>query len=323
MTIQNLIEGAQRSFPKARHAELIKDIDVVQKRFSRETLLLEKEGSLASPSTTLSWDLPSDFIELADKDSIQLYNSDGDPLYLGQLEIEAVIDNGHITFYSTTTTTIDNMPSSVDSAYIRYRYVAPDVDEYTDTLTIDESFHEGIEAGVMERLYARYPTIPLLNEPGAAGQIFRHDTNMISYWKGVYTENRINAKKYRNSKRNTFTEFSNYPFAGRFELIKRGYVSSTTTIFPTTLGYSKYVKVTVTSPSTVTIGNNWGWTTTPTGSVTGSTLTLASADSEFTETMVVKNANYSRRHARTDATAWTFDLPSSFTTYSFELVELS
>jgi len=328
MTILNIIERAKITFPQASHSELLKDIDTVQKRFSEKTLMLEKEGELASPSTSLEWSLPSDFLELSDRDSIELYDSNGNPLYLKNLQIWYTIDTGVITFYSTSGSTITSIPSSVDTVYMRYKYRSGTIDEVTDSLTIDEDFHEGIESGAMERLYVRYPTLPILTrgkegDSGIAiGGMMRHDMNMIQYHRSIYDRATIDARKRRNSKRGTYSDVQSYPFAGRFELIKRGKLSGATTILPVSLGYDNYLKVTCTSPTTVTIGTSWGWTTTPTGVISSGTLTLTSASSEFTETMMVQSP-YSMRHSRSSATTWVFTLPSSYTNCVIYLTEPS
>jgi hypothetical protein len=322
MTILNIVERIKLTFPQASIPEILKDIDFVQKKFSEKTYILEKEGELASPSTTTEWSLPSDYLELSDSQAMELYDSNGNPQYLRDLQIWYSIDTGTIKFYSTSdSVTITDM-SSVDSIYMRYKYKAPAIDEYSDSLTIDEEFHDGIESGVMERLFARYPTIPVFDGQGKLVSM-RNDMSMIGYHKNEYNSATVRARQRMNSKKNTYSDLQSYPFAGKFELIRRGKLSVATTIVPVSLGYLDYLKVTCTYPSTVTIGANWGWTTTPTGAIVGNTLTLTSASSEFTESMIVEKANYSMRHSRSSATTWVFTLPSSYTNLSFCLTEPS
>ncbi len=249
MNLQNLVEGVEQVFGESRRTQIIKEFDIAQKALCSEAGLIEESGSLSDVTSYISWSLPSSFVEL---NKVDFYNSDGDPLYKADLDIDFEVYDGKIHFFSRTTTPISTMPSSIAYIVLRYNRMPSDLSDINSTVDIDEVEYPAMEAHVFERMYSKFP-VPIGSD--REGNVIKAiDHRSLRYWGDKYYKLKIEAKKRKNSLDNTERDAVFYESAGQAYFLRRSKESSISaiTIPSYTTLYSKYVRFTATSPSTLT-----------------------------------------------------------------------
>ena len=317
MTTQTIVEAVLQHFPNLGITDILIEIDRVQKLLASETESLTTTGQLSSPSTNTVWDLPSNCkivtgIEMYDSDDMELYLTDDDVL----LTYEII--NETIAFYSLEEESLTGLPSAIDSIYIDYIKIPTTIDAEDDTLELAEQLHQGILSGVLQNLYARIPSLPT---PDGLIRDFRS----VTYWRGEYDRYRIIGKRLANDNKDKIERSYVYDVLGNPVPIrrqKRSDLTGSISVSPLLYIYSKYLKFTAVSPSTITIVTQFGWTTeiaTPT--ITDNVITVLS-DSEFTATMFA-HPSIGINYERVDADSWTFDVYDNWGTLVVEIYELS
>ena len=288
MIVSQLVESILQSFPQVTRKQIILDLDTAQKNFVLETKFSRKTGSLSSISTNTGWTLPTDFYELVD---VLCYDLNDNPVFLSDEDLAYEIEFGKFFIYSLTSTPITGVPASISTILIDYIYKPPTLSVETDSLSIDEEFSEALEAKVLSKYFAKFLTETLTRD----GRIVKvYNLQSASYWNTQYLVYVMNAKKKINNlnKRSESDEGAKqYRFAGRFELPRRikDSTSSTVVIGGITATYTKYLRIRVTDPSTVTeLQTPIGYTITTYAYSSGTTLTIDAPSGTFslTDTMI-------------------------------------
>lgn len=287
MTVKNIIEQVQTVFPKIGKTQIIKSIDYAQKKYAGEIGLLRKTGTLSSPSSNITWTLPTDCKQVID---ILFYNSNDMPLYMDDLGLSYEIVFGKITFINDDGTKLSNLPTTVDSAYIVYEHYPSTVDGEDDSLDIDEELHDAIVAWVMKDYHSKYPVEVMTND----GVIMTKDWRAVSHWQGEYMyylkTGRMRAEADQDGvdsqpKMNSL----GYPIITRRQKITSG---SSVSVTPLSETFSKYIRFTAVSPSTVSIDEQFGWDSTiPTPSVSSGTIEVTGSAVFSASTFVNPNQN--------------------------------
>lgn len=282
MTVQNAIERIRRIFPKAGIQEIVKELDIAQEEFVDETQTLFETVTLSSPSSNVVWSLPSDFNEV---DRLDFYNSSDNPLYVGDdIYIDWDVEDDKIFFRGSDSTNITGLPSSVSTAYLRYFKKPDSIGGESGTFTVNSRYHEGIVARVISKLMHFYPTLQL--EGGTA-----IDFRSVSSWNSVWEKY---LRKARSDKKSGYSDepmtVQNYQFAGDFYKQKRVKDLSGGSVSGTLVGFSKYVKLTAISPSTLTVGTPIGFSGVSAAMNSG-TIEVTSSASFSANTFVHPNQN--------------------------------
>lgn len=189
MTLENIVEQVQQLFPNIQQAQILKEIDIVQKEFVEETGLLEAEGQLEGIDENTMWQLPSDFKVLK---RIDYYDVQGYPLDPEGMSYD--IERGNIYFKSTTGEVLLQMPENLVYIVLQYLKVPGNITALTSVLDIPQEFHNAILAKTIERMYARFP-VDVLTKDGPAKM---KDWSAVQYWKGEYRNFVIRAKQQAN-----------------------------------------------------------------------------------------------------------------------------
>lgn len=299
MTVNQIVESILQSFPQAQPKQILLDIDTAQKNFALESGLLRKKGLLSSISTNTAWLLPNDFNSLID---VLIYDGNGVSTTLEERNLAYEIELGKFFIYSLTSTTITGVPAAIATIYLDYAYKPSTISGLTDTLTIDEEFHEGIEAKVLSKYFAKFP----INSVDGNGQVVSYyNVAMAKYWSDV-AQSYINKAKRKIAMQNVRSQSNHgamqYQYAGKFTLPRRTddtAYSSTVNVSSLSEAYSKYARFNATDPTTVTeaitpigytitsesySGGNELTINAPSGTFSLTALQIESSDPEFVKT---------------------------------------
>ncbi len=297
MTIQQHVQEINQIFPKLLHSQIIKDLDVAQKKFIEETFYLESYYSLNGLSANTSWLLPPVFNGLKE---VLLYDINGNPLYISDYQMAYEIEFGYLFFKSLTDTPLTAIPTGIAYIYVAFYLKAQPLTSLISEYSVNDEHVDGIVAKVYKDYYAKFPVEIMVQRGVTAGEIIHtRDFNAVKYWASVEVENRVMAKRWVNRKNDT-TDGSaiNYGMAGNFVLPLRTMQMGVGTLQPLGNLFSKYFKFTATNGIPIVSNYSFGWTTLPTitysvnaGNTHPDVFTIASADSEFTSTMVADSNN--------------------------------
>lgn len=315
MTVQNMVEEVRQVFPDLKESQVLKKIDFSQKKYAAEIGILKKSGQLTDIDSNITWTLPTDCKEVID---ITFYDSDDMPLYMDDLGLCYEIVFGKLTFLNGDQTALSNLPSTISYAYIDYVYNPDDIDDVTDSLEVDEELHEYVLADVWRGLYASFPVDTLTRE----GIRTVRDWNAVRYWQGEYKEGVKKGRMRVAVGKDAVDGDVKLDVLGNPIRLARQRISTTTTIDVSGLRaiFSKYIRFTAVSPSTITIAEQFGWTTaiaTPT--ILSNVITVASS-AEFSATMTAIT-NIGIRHERTSTSAWEFEVYDNWGTLQVEIYE--
>lgn len=216
MTTLQIYESIKQIFPKLLESQIIAEMNHAQDKFARTTQILKKVGVLKTITTKVSWDVPSEVVELYE---VELYDGNGIALDKINVNIDWVVDGRKLIFYDTTSAAlITSIPTSISEIWTRYSYLPTTLALVGTALTIDTQFTEAVLAGALESLYGRMPVS--LGTDNAGNSILRIDFNAVKYWASKYKTIEIEAKKWINSLDSTPSRTRNYQFAGYFTLPK-------------------------------------------------------------------------------------------------------
>lgn len=293
MTIKNSVETIKQIFPNVMDQQVIKDLDKAQKEFIDETFYLETYYSLTGISTNTVWSLPPIFNKLKE---ILFYDSNGNPLYKGDLDIDYEIEFGNLYFKSVTAEPLIQMPNQIGSIYVGFFLKPQPLNSLISSYSVNDEHVNAIEAKVYKDYYAKFP-VDVMTRTGDV--IKTRDFTAVRYWQGEEINGRINAKRWINNKNNSNTEGEviNYGMGGKFQLPLRRIQSGAGTLQPLGNLFSKYFKFTAVNGIPIISSYSFGWTTLPTVSYSvglgthPNIFTITSADSEFTSTMVSDSNN--------------------------------
>jgi len=318
MTLANMFETVREAFPSLKEMQFVKEADLAQKEFCAETNILTTSGLLSDPTTNITWTLPTDCKQVR---AVDFYDTNGMALDIEDLEIAYQIIFGKITFVHTDGQTIlTGLPSSVAYAYVDYVKRPDDLSAITNTLSIPEDLHEAIQAKIFEKLYSLY-NVDIVTPQGSV--IKAKDWGAVRYWNGKYEKLKREAKRHASVEQDA-TDYSRIKrnVLGEPEGVPRQRLSTTNAINISALRsiYSKYIRFTATSPSTITIVEQFGWSSTlATPTITNNVITLLSS-AEFTNTMFVR-PNQGINYSMVDTSTFTFDVYDNWGTLAVEIYE--
>jgi len=316
MTVQKATEEIQKIFPDLGYTEIWSQLDSAQKELNDDTKTLWAIGQLSTPSSNTGWSLLSDFLQLED---ILLYDSDGEPVYMGDFSYAYEITNSKFYIYSLTSTPITGLDASISTAYISYRKRPTSITSNSSSFLLPEDHHRGILASAYHKLFMLYPVDQIIN-----GTVIKaRDYRASQLWEKEYEKQKraIKRNKYPD---NIHAAAQNYQFAGKFELPRRVKdILSASALPPISSLYSKYARWTLTYPTTVTeIAAPSGYSGTVTAAIATNQLTITSTVADFTN---VADWNANQEDIQIDSfssTQWVFNLPtSSWGAIRFEIFE--
>lgn len=319
MTTQSAMEEIHELFPNQTDTAIYRDLDSAQKEFANATKVLTAIGSLSDISTNFAWALPSDCIEVYD---LRAYDSNYEPVHLGEEQLNWEIENGKLYIYSLSSTAISAVPTAITYIYIHYKKSPSTVSSSSSSFTVNEKYHKGVVAKVLSEYFAKYPTLPI--QGGMA-----RDWNAVNYWQGIYNQHRLEAKRDANNAQYSGSGDSiYYPFGGKFELPMRDYdTSASTTTVAGLVGlssvYSKFVIISaVEGESTGTNLGQYGYTGTITCAISTNTITITSTASDFGVYVDCERSNNDINWTRTDASTITLSAYTGWTRTKILVYEL-
>ena len=318
MKTQNIYEVVHRIFPDVPQQQIIKDLDIAQKKFSSYTGELTTRGQLSSISTNVAWSLPSDFKRLTD---VVFYDSSGNPLYMGDFNYGYQIEFGKFYIYSLTSTPITGLDDGIDTAYIHYVKNPTTLTGVSSTLEIPTEYRDALVSDILEHYYSMYP-VPIGTKDGQI--ISAINIQAASYHRSKYKEIKIQAKRDYNL-REKHDEAKIYQYAGKFEQPRRtddASLGSTTTTQVTAITdlYAKYVAYTFNNLGTVTETVPQVGYSTVSGTVAGNTFILTSTAEFGLDTTVIVNNN-DVTYSYDSSSQITFTLPAGWGTIAVEIYE--
>lgn len=287
MILKNYVEAVKRIFPDASYQEIVKQFDLSQKKFCRETKILQDTAELSTPATNIAWALPSNFEAL---DRVDYYNEDGYPLYDGvNFDLGYDIANGYIRFKSFNGNVLDGgLPSDIDSVFIAYRKKPSGLTSISSSWTIEEDYRDYVKHDVIAQLYLTNPVIVLDRNGNAIKAI---DSTSSARHLSLYKLG-VNATiKERNIDGDmSHYEAINYNFAGQQTIKKYQKPSSAGSILSASTAlraiYSKYAKIILENPNSYTLedgsfGFDGTWTDSWSVISGGDQLVLTSDQNDF------------------------------------------
>jgi len=325
MNLRPYIESVRKIFPGIGFTEIILQFDVSQKKFCRETKILKYDAELDDVDSEISWDLPSDFLELY---RVDYYNSDDDPLY--NVFIDWEIEHDTLYAKSTTLTVLDGrLTEGIDSCIINYYRKPTGITSLTSSWTVDEDYRDYVKSDVLAELYSSN-RIETLDRNGKA--VFLINSREADRHAKKYRDGVIKTKRQKNMNGdNRPMVAENYDFAGKVYQPKRQKPASTgSTLAASTVMstiFSKYVQFTAENPSTLTetagkFGFSGAFIDDFTAITDGDTLVLTSASNDFTDGVTqVVITNGDAEHKIDSPTQMTFTFWDAWSTVTFELWE--
>ena len=198
MILQRICERIQREFPQVKIAEIVEDLNEIQKDFCIETEILKKSGDLTIVAATVTYTLLTEFSDL-DK-ILRVDFLDANSKFLeGEDTLKMDIKpNGTITFYDYYGQTITEIPSGISTIRFYYSYVPATLVSGTLSASpaIPDQLHDGLIHGELARLYSRFPVIAKTFSDGSTAQV--KDFSSVQYNEAKYKEYVIKAKKLAN-----------------------------------------------------------------------------------------------------------------------------
>jgi hypothetical protein len=310
-----MVEEIRQVFPDLKEAQVLKKIDFSHKKYATEIGILKKSGQLTDISSNITWTLPTDCKEVID---ITFYDSSDMPLYMDDLGLCYEIVFGKLTFLNEDQTALSNLPSDITYVYIDYVYNPATIDDVTDSLEVDEELHEYVLADVWRGIYASFPIDTLTRE----GVRKVRDWGAVRYWKDEYRDG-VKKGKMRAAVNKDATDGDvKLDTLGNPIRLARQRISTSTLVEVSGLRaiYSKYIRFTAVSPSTITITEQFGWTTTIATPTVASNIITVVSSAEFSATMTAIT-NIGIRHERTSTSAWEFEVYDDWGTLQVEIYE--
>lgn len=214
MIVLRAVEEAKSIFPSLLEKQFLEYLDSSQKMLAEESgAILTDRGQLADIHTNTAWTLPANALKIID---VVMYDSSNNPLYLSDYNYAYEIEFGNFYIYSKTSTPITGLDAGISTVYLEFEKKATTVNSLTSTFDIPEPFHNGILAGMYQRLFSLYPVTQVIN----GNTVVARDYRAVQNFEREYIKTRRRLKQSLN-KDGTFKESQTYPFAGKFELVRR------------------------------------------------------------------------------------------------------
>jgi len=310
-----LIESIQQVFPNVSRNQIRLDLDSAQKLFADETGTILVKGSLSTPATNVAWDLPTGFVELKE---FLMYDADGNPVYLEDLNYKYEIDLDK--FYVYTKTSIPLTGLDCTYAYIIYTALPDTLSTESISMDITEHYRDAVESYVLAKYFRKFK-IPMVSN----GQVVEaFDPRMSQLHSQEYEKLRIKAKRSFNSRIKTDNNPLYYSDPGLYYLPKRINDSTTgTTVSISGIAelYTKYAYYKITSGASGEQAAvlKTGYSTIVC-SVTGDVIALESS-AEFDEESIILINNWDASWIRNNSSEIVITAPSGWTNISFEIYE--
>ena len=315
-TLQS-IESIQQIFPNLSRNQIRLDLDIAQKLLASETGEIKTRASLSNISTNFAWALPSGFIGIED---LVFYDSDNNPKYPSDFHYKYEIELGKLFIFTTESTPITGLDSSISSAYIHYRELPATLTTESTSMEMAEQFRDACESYVFGKYFAKFPVEMFSN-----GQIIKAlNIQAAQLHKNEYEKLRLKLKKYLGSQIKTSGEAQYYQHAGAQVLPRRPNDSTSgTTVSIAALSdlYAKYAYYKITpalsDPVLPTIQINYD---TIACSISGDSIILTSTG-DFDAETIINFSNQDCTYTYDSSSQITITAPSGWTNASFEIYE--
>ena len=206
-----------QSFPDIGETQVLIEMQNSQNQFARLTGVLQKIGALAGLTENVSWNLPSDFVELYE---VELYDTDSKALNKVNEDINWIVDDDMLIFYATslasdgsTITKITSIPTSINAIRTRYSHLPAALTARSVALDVPVQFTPAIMYGALATLFGRMRQPISIDQQG--NTILAIDRNTRDYWEAKFKQMVIEAKRYINSQDSTASEAVNYQDPGK------------------------------------------------------------------------------------------------------------
>lgn len=198
MTLGRICERVQREFPSVKIAEIVEDINEIQKDFCIETEILKTSGDLTIVASTVTYTLLTEFSTLDKVLRVDFLNSSGVLVDEDDTLKMDIKPNGTVTFYDYEGDSITSIPNGISTIRFYYSYTPATLVSGTLTASPDipDQLHDGLVHGELARLYSRIPMVVKQFPDGSTAQT--KDFQSLQYNEAKYREYVIKAKKLAN-----------------------------------------------------------------------------------------------------------------------------
>ena len=215
-TLTNIVEMIRQVFPDIGDTQIVIEADKAQKYFAQKTKVLTAEVALTSVSSNLTFSVPSDFLSLY---RVDFYDTNSDPIYMDDKNLGYDVEHEKITFFSTTSTPLDEIPTDIIYIHLQYYKSPTSLSTIASSLTVDEEFYDAVIARLFEQMYARFP-VSMMDRSGNVVKAI--DWTGVKYWGGQFEILAREAKKKRFDKSDfTSREAVMYTDPAKTHLAKR------------------------------------------------------------------------------------------------------
>lgn len=231
MTVQNIVEEVRTVFPSLGETQLVKELDKAQKDFVAQTRCLIGLYQLSSPDSYTAWKLPSDIDLVFD---IDVFDSNGKPLYMEDDNIVWKIMGDYLLFYDLDQQRITSLPSTYYDVYLWVYKKPSSISDINGTLSIQEEYHPYLVNYIFAKAYSLYPI-----EIGTTNGIIKaRDWNAVRFHRNEYERGIREAKKKTNMHKTMRYELTAPDFAGQIYKKKqqKSDIYSDAVIIPDTSG---------------------------------------------------------------------------------------
>lgn len=208
MTLGRIIERIQREFPDVKGAEIVEDINDIQKDYCIETEILKTSGNITIVANTVTYNLLTEFPTLDKVLRVDFLDSSGEPVgETDELKMDIKPD-GNVTFYDFYGDVISSIGDTVATIKFYYSYTPATLVIGTLTASPDtpSQLHDGLVYGELARLYARIPTTIKTYPDGSTAKA--KDFNSVQFNEAKYREYVIKGKKLANQEKSSLSVYS-------------------------------------------------------------------------------------------------------------------
>lgn len=207
MTLQRILERIQREFPDVKGAEIVEDLNDIQKDYAIETEILRTSGNITVVANTVSYTLTTEFSTLDKVLRVDFLDSTGALVDEEDTLKMDIKPNGVVTFYDYYGDAITEIPTGTTiRVYYSYTPATLVIGTLTASPDIPSQLHDGLVYGELARLYSRIPTMVKTFQDGSTSKV--KDFNSVQFNEAKYREYVIKGKKLANQEKSSLNSYS-------------------------------------------------------------------------------------------------------------------
>lgn len=192
MTFLQLIESIYQIFPQPGEVQIKKDLNEIYRDFASRTRLIKTTYDETIVASTVKYALASDVDSVY---MIEFLNS-SNQILLNDDTLKFIIESGYITFLDYYGAQITSIPGDVATIKYYYYKIPAELSADSDIPSLPTRFHEALVHGVLERYYAKFPSIKRVYSDGSFAMV--QNTDMITYHSLKYKEMIREGRKHAN-----------------------------------------------------------------------------------------------------------------------------